>query len=70
MSARVSASNLVQAVKELSFDWQQTREHWRDVKSLEFERQYLEALPQHITRATAVMQEIDALLRKVRADCE
>ena len=70
MSARVSASNLVQAVKELSIDWQQTREHWRDAKSLEFERQYLEALPQHISRATAVMQEIDALLRKVRADCE
>ena len=70
MNARVSASNLVQAMKDLSLEWEQTKSYWRDVKSLEFERTYLEQLPREIGRATAVIEEIDALLRKVRSDCE
>ena len=70
MSTRGSAANLVQAMKDLSVEWQQTKASWRDVKSQEFERTYLDVLPSHIARATAVMEEIDALLRKIRSDCE
>lgn len=70
MSTRVSASNLMQAVKELSIQWQQTRTHWHDVKGQEFERRYLVELPNQAARAVSVIEEIDAILRKVRSDCE
>ena len=70
MSTRVSGANLLQAVKDLSLHWQQTRESWRDVKSLQFEQTYLDELAPQVTRATAAMEELDALLRKVRKDCE
>ena len=70
MSARVSAANLVQAMKDLSLEWEQTKSYWRDGKSHEFERTYLEHLPREIARATSVIEEIDAVLRKVRSDCE
>lgn len=70
MNTRSSAANLVQAAKDLAIAWDQTKEAWRDVKSREFEENYLEQLPNHIARATAVIEEIDALLRKVKADCE
>lgn len=70
MSTRVSASNLSQAAKDLSFEWQQTKDYWRDVKAQEFERAYLDSVPHHFARAITVIEEIDALLRKVRADCE
>lgn len=70
MSARESASNLVQALKELSLKWQETKGHWHDVKSQQFERTYLEDLPDHVQRTMSVMQEIDVLLKKVKADCE
>jgi len=70
MNTRSSAANLVQAAKDLAVAWDQTQEAWRDVKSREFEENYLEQLPGHIARATAVIEEIDALLRKVKADCE
>ena len=70
MSSRVSAANLVQAMKDLSVDWEQTKSYWRDAKSHEFERTYLEHLPREIARAASVIEEIDALLRKVRSDCE
>ena len=70
MSARTSASNLVQAVKELKFEWAQAKESWRDLKAAEFEKTYLEDLPHHVARSAAVMEELDTLLRKVRTDCE
>lgn len=68
--SRASASNLVQAAKELKAEWEQTKESWRDVKAQEFERTYLEDLPHHLARAASVIEELDVLLRKVRIDCE
>lgn len=70
MSTRGSGANLVQAAKDLAFEWRETKASWHDVKSQEFERHYLEKLPAHVTRAMTVIEEIDALLRKVRSDCE
>ena len=70
MSARVGAANLEEAVKELATRWQHTRNFWRDEKALDFERTYLEKLPQVVVRAKSIMEEMDQLLRKVRHDCE
>jgi len=70
MSTKGNASNLVQAAKDLSNEWQQTKSHWHDVKSQEFERKYLEDLPGHVTRAALMIEEIDVVLRKIRSDCE
>jgi hypothetical protein len=70
MNTRISASNLAQAMKELSLAWQQTRAQWRDAKAIEFDDTYLEVLPQHVARATAAMEELEALLKRVRSDCE
>lgn len=70
MNVRVSASNLTQAAKELSAEWQRTKESWHDVKSREFEETYLAELPLAMQRAVTVIEEIDALLRKVKAECE
>lgn len=65
-----SGANLAQALKELSAKWQEARAHWRDVKSQDFEREYLEELPHLVARGTTAIEELDALLRKVGTDCE
>ena len=65
-----SAPQLLQAMKELSVEWDRTRSFWRDMKSLEFEKKYLAELPHHIRRAADAMEEIETVMRKVRADCE
>lgn len=70
MSIRVSASNLATATKDLAIEWQRTKAIWRDVKSDEFERKYLDDLPTLVASANPIMEEIDALIRKVRNDCE
>lgn len=70
MSARISASNLAQAAQELMVEWQQTKGYWRDVKALEFEHNYIDVLPDLLTKANAVMSAAEVLIRKVRSDCE
>lgn len=70
MSIKGSANNLILAVKNLTFEWEQTKSYWHDAKSQEFEKTYLEELPAIATRAMAVMEELDGLLKKVRSDCE
>jgi hypothetical protein len=70
MSTLGSAANLSGALKELSLRWQETRAHWNDVKSREFDRTYLEKLPNDVGRAMSVMEEVGKLLQKVRRDCE
>jgi hypothetical protein len=70
VSAKESAGNLVQALKELNIKWSETRTHWNDVKSQQFARDYIEEIPDHVQRTMSVMQEIDALIKRVRSQCE
>jgi hypothetical protein len=70
MNTRAIAANLSQATKDLNIAWQQTKSSWRDAKSAEFESRFLDPLPGYIVRAGSAIEELDALLRKVKADCE
>lgn len=70
MNIRGSAANLVQGVKELTMQWEQTQSYWRDAKSEQFAENYLNPLPDHIARARYAMEELEKLLSKVRSDCE
>ncbi|MBX7206928.1 MAG: hypothetical protein K1X78_01345 [Verrucomicrobiaceae bacterium] len=70
MSGHVSGANLSQAVQDLLVEWDHTRAYWRDQKAQEFHQKYLEILPDLVTKANSLISEVDALLRKVRQDCE
>ena len=59
-----------EAVKQLNLAWQRTQRDWADVKSEQFEEKYLEKLPALTSQARNVIEELDALLRKIRNDCE
>ncbi len=70
MSASATAAQLVQVTKTFFLEWEKTKESWRDAKSREFEDQFLRELPHHITKTVEAIDEISALLGKVRRDCE
>ncbi len=70
MSARTSAAQLAQAMKELSLEWNRAREQWADSRSRDFEKKYLAELPLHIDRTVDAMEEIETLLKKIHADCD
>ena len=70
MSTKGSAATLIMAAKDLANEWEQTKSSWHDVKSQEFEKQYLEDLPAQVRRAALMIEEIDVVLRKIRSECE
>ena len=61
---------LVGLTRDISLEWAETRNYWRDVKSEEFERRFMSELTVHVNRAVLVLDQMDELLKKVRSDCE
>ena len=70
MSMAANKSRLSAVTKELSLQWEQTKNYWRDQKSAEFEKKYLDDLFAYAGTAILVMEKLDELLKKVRSDCE
>jgi hypothetical protein len=67
---RGNGFKLAAITKELSYQWQQTKEYWNDAKSEEFEHKYIEELLSNVDKAVAVIDELDKLVGKIRSDCE
>lgn len=65
-----NSAKLTALTRDLFNKWQETKNHWRDVKSEEFERQYIEELLHSVDKAASVMEQLDKLLVKVKKDCE
>ena len=70
MSLSGSRSRLVSITKELSMQWDNTKDYWKDAKSLEFEHRYLEQLFIDMDKTATVVEKLDELLKRVKNDCE
>ena len=70
MNLSGSKSRLVGVTKELALQWEQTKHYWRDAKSQEFERRYIQELLITTDKTVAVIEKLDELLKKVHNDCE
>jgi hypothetical protein len=70
MSLRPSATRLAAVTRDLANQWSETKYYWRDEKSREFEKTYLEELMPSVDRTVALMEQLDKLLGKIKDDCE
>lgn len=70
MSLAANRARLSGITRELSLQWEQTKVYWRDSKSAEFEKKYLEELFNSVGAALTVIEDLDKLIAKVRNDCE
>jgi hypothetical protein len=70
MNLSGSKSRLVGLTKEISLQWEETKNYWRDAKSDEFERRYIQELIIQVDKTVTVIEKLDELLTKVRNDCE
>jgi hypothetical protein len=70
MSMSGNKGRLVGLTRDISLEWAETKNYWRDVKSEEFERRFMSELTVHVNRAVLVLDQMDELLKKVRSDCE
>ncbi len=65
-----SGARLSALTRELARRWQETREHWTDARSAEFERRYLRELFATAERSLGSLEELERLVARIRKDCE
>lgn len=70
MTPGASSARLVALTKELNERWNQTRDRWRDTKALEFEEHYIRELQSAVDSAANSIAQLEAMLRRIRSDCE
>jgi hypothetical protein len=70
MNLSATKSRLAALTKELWVRWGETKNFWRDAKSAEFQHRYMEELMIRVDKAVTVLEKLDALLGKVKKDCE
>ena len=70
MSTSACGARLAALTKELLNRWQQTRECWMDAKAREFDERYMLELESMVKSATTGIANLDAVIRRVRSDCE
>jgi len=70
MTLSGTKSRLTAITKELANRWGETRNYWKDAKSLELEQRYLNELFAGVERTVGSLERLDELLAKVRKDCE
>ena len=70
MSLMVCKAQLATLAKELSRNWEYTRQHWQDRKSAEFEVKHLEPLQTQMVATFEALEKLDRILIKIRSDCE
>ena len=56
--------------KDLWHQWQDTKNYWRDAKSDEFQKKYLDELMNSVDKTVATIDQIEKLIAKIRTDCE
>ena len=70
MNLSGNKSRLVGLTRELSLQWDETKNFWRDTKSDEFDRKYMVELSAQVDRTVVVLDQLEELLKKMRSDCE
>lgn len=70
MSASGHSARLVALTRALAERWRQTRESWRDGKAREFEERFMLELESGVDSAGRSIEELEAILRRIRSDCE
>jgi hypothetical protein len=70
MNLNADKSRLAGVTRDISIQWEQTKAYWRDQRSAEFEKKYMEELFHYAGKTVLVIEKLDELMKKVRSDCE
>lgn len=70
MNLAGNKSRMVGLTKEISFRWANTRNHWRDAKSAEFDQRFMQELLPRVNQAATAVEKLEELFKRIRKDCE
>jgi hypothetical protein len=65
-----NSARLAALTRDLFERWRQTRATWRDPRSTQFEKDYLEPLESAVKSTLSGITELESVLRQIRRDCE
>jgi hypothetical protein len=63
-------SRLTALTRDILLRWAETKEHWHDARSEEFDRRFMAELGANVNRTVLIVEKLDEVLKKVRNDCE
>jgi tRNA uridine 5-carbamoylmethylation protein Kti12 len=63
-------SRLIGLTRDILLRWDETKVHWHDTRSDEFDRRVMQELFAHVNRTVLIVEKLDEVLKKVRNDCE
>lgn len=70
MSVLATKARLAGLLKQLNASWDETRTTWLDAKSDEFHQRYMVELVAEVEKTLVAMDGLEALMRKVKDECE
>jgi hypothetical protein len=70
MNVSANGKTVVGLTKQLALAWEETKQHWHDTKSDEFEQRFLSELISTVDRAAPVFDDLEKVLNRVRNECE
>jgi hypothetical protein len=65
-----SQSRLTALTNELRVEWEQTKLHWNDAKSREFEQRFLSELIPAVNQTITTIESLEQIIARLRQDCE
>jgi len=70
MNLSGNKGRVVGLTRDILLRWSDTKDHWRDAKSEEFDHRFMAELSASVNRTMVIMEKLDEVLKKVRSDCE
>lgn len=70
MSVGVSRAKLLGATKELQLRWARVRELWDDAAAAHVQATVVEPLEPRVRAAVTAMEKMNAILMKIRSECQ
>jgi hypothetical protein len=70
MGLQESRGKIARSMRDLMGLWANTKVHWNDVNSEQFEEKFLRTLEQDVRIAASAMDEMASMLTRIKAECE
>ncbi len=70
MSVLATKARLAGLLKQLNAAWDETRATWTDDNARDFHQRYMVELTAEVEKTLLAMDGLEALMRKVREECE
>jgi hypothetical protein len=70
VSAQSNKARLAGLLKQLVSSWEETRGSWTDDKAREFHERYMVELIAQVEKTLTALDSLEALIQKMKDDCE